>query len=158
MCKSEDYFVRYSNQSIKIFSKAAALKELYATDIGTIQNIRLQNMMEKLLPYNLEFKAPAMEQNDVSSYAAQFPKKETVIEDFNISQPSIQQKSRRLMEKHFDMIDPEAERIAEVANEDIDYKRMMDHIRNRSPIETVEDSSELKQAEGIYNKLSIHEF
>ena len=40
---------------IKVFTDAKGLKGLYVGEIGKIENSRLQAMMEKLMPYNLNF-------------------------------------------------------------------------------------------------------
>ena len=70
--------------------------------------------------------------------------------------PSICNRSRRVQEKHFDARDPEADRLAHVANDDIDYQRMVDHITNRTPTAEIEADCELKMVEGCISDLSIY--
>ena len=52
--------------------------------------------------------------------------------------------------------DLEADRLAQVANDDIDYKRMVDHITNRTPAAEIEADCELKKIEGSISDLSIY--
>ena len=53
----------------------------------------------------------------------------------------------------FDCKDPEAS----VASQDITYRRMVDHVRNRSHPNQIEDNYELKRVEGCLKNLSVHQ-
>ena len=48
-------------------------------------------------------------------------------------------KSRRMLEQLFDERDPEAIRLASEASNDMSYKRMVDHIKDRTPMARIEE-------------------
>ena len=146
LCRSEDFFLRGADE-IKVFTDAKGLKGLYEGELGKIANSRLQGMMEKLMPYNLNFFHVPGKENEVADFVSRYPRSELKGEEFPIFRPSVCHRSRRVQEKHFNIRDPEADRLAQVANDDMDYKRMVDHITNRTPTAEIEADCELKKVE-----------
>ena len=145
MCRSKDFFLCGADE-IKVFTDAKGLKGLYEGELGKIENSRLQGMMEKLMQYNLNFFHVPGKDNEVADFGSRYPRSELKGEEFPIFRPSVCHRSRRVQEKHFDIRDPEADRLAQVANDDKKKKRMVD--TNRTPSAEIEADCELKKVEG----------
>ena len=76
---------------INVHTDAKGLKDIYEGDWGKIENSQLQGMMEKFMPYNLNF--------------IYVPGKE------KINRPSVCHLSRRVQEKLFDSLAPDVDHI-----------------------------------------------
>ena len=83
MCRSEDFFLRGADE-IKVFTDAKGLKGLYEGELGKIENSRLQGMMEKLMPYNLNFFHVLGKENEVADFGSRYPRSELKGEEFPI--------------------------------------------------------------------------
>ena len=112
-------------------------------------------MLEKYLPYNLAFHYIKGEENCVADYGSRKPRSEHDGDEFKIFSPIIQHRSRKVYEKHFDVKDPQVERIAELGENDSKYRRMIHHILNRTPTKQIEQDCELKSIEGSIKELSV---
>ena len=75
MCRSEDYYLRGADE-VKVFTDAKGLKGLYEGELGKIANSRLQGMMEKLMPYNLNFIHVPGKENEIADFGSRNPRSE----------------------------------------------------------------------------------
>ena len=90
-------------------------------------------MLEKCLPYNLNFTDINGEDNNVADFGSKHPRRESEGKEFKIFNPVFQHRSRRIYEKFFDCKDPQVDRIAAVGETDEKYKRMIYHVSNKTP-------------------------
>ena len=155
LIKSEDYYLRGADE-IKIYTDAKGLKGLYEGELGKIANSRLQNMMEKLMGFNISFIHVPGKDNEIADYGSRYPRSSLLGEEFPILRPSICHRSRRVQEKQFDARDPEADRIAMLAADDADYQLMVTQIADRTPWEDIDPNSELRKIGGTIRELSIY--
>ena len=92
-------------------------------------------------------------ENEIADFGSKYPRTEKRWKEFPIQRPSICHISRKVQEKLFDIRDPEVDRIPEMAESDLNYNHMIDHIINRTPISDIEagvNSRKLKAACKIY--------
>ena len=108
------------------------------------------------MPCNLTFHYIRGEENCVADYGSRKPRSEHDGDEFKIFNPTIQHRSRKVYEKHFDAKDPQVERIADLGADDTKYKRMISHILSRTPVKQIEQDCELKSIEGILKELSVY--
>ena len=155
LCKSEDYYLRAA-QEITVFSDAKGLKGLFESDLGKIENARLQGMVEKMLPYNITFVHIKGTDNGVADFGSRYPRPGSAGDEFPIFRPSVAHRSRRIMEKHFDAKDPQVERIAKIAVEDANYNKMLEHIIQRTAVTKMDETCELRNIEGCLKDLSVY--
>ena len=111
--KAEDYYIRAA-EKVEVYSDAKGMAGLFDQELGNIPNDRLRGMLEKCLPYNLSFHHIKGSDNSVADFGSRYPRSVEDGEEFPIWKPSIQHKSRRVMEKYFDTRDPQVEKLAEI--------------------------------------------
>ena len=122
-----------------------------------IKNERILKFREKLLGYPLKFVHVEGLTYSVAERLSCYPEKENTyldLEDRFI--PSVASKSLRTKQSGKNPTDPHINKIASIARSDEDYKYMIDCIRNKVPIKSIKESSELKQIQGQYDNLSLY--
>ena len=151
-CKSEDYYIRAAVQ-VEVFSDAKGMGGLFDTDLGKVSNDRLRGMMEKCLPYNLSFTYIKGSENSVADYGSRCPRTENEGDEFPIWRPSVCHKSRKVMEKHFDTVDPQIEMLAEMGSTDTLYQEMLKDVKTAKPAKEMGETYELRIMEGSLKDL-----
>ena len=97
--------------------------------------------MEKCLPYNLKFHHIKGKENCVADFGSRYPRSENDGDEFPIWKPSISHKSRKMMEKHFDSVDPQLEKLAEIGRTDTLYQEMLNDVRTAKPVQEMEKTT-----------------
>ena len=113
-------------------------------------------MLEKCLPYNLNFHYIKGEENCVADYGSRKPRSCFDGDEFKIFNPIIQHQSRKVYEKIFNAKEPQVERIATMGESDPKYMRIIHHIINRTPAKQIEADCELRAIEGFLKDLFLH--
>ena len=149
-----DFYIRGAEE-VKIFSDAKSLKGLFATPIGQVENDRLQQMMEKTLPYNLSFTHIKGSRNGVCDYGSRHPQPGHSGEEFPIRRPSICHRSRRVLNSAIDIKDPHVAQMQIEAKADPEYQEMLQDISTGRQAKHMSANSELRKIEGELKNLSV---
>ena len=152
----KDYFIRGAPEVI-LKSDAKNLDGLLRTELGKIENPRLQRMVEKMMPYNLKVEHVRGVDNNVADFGSRYPRDTQEGEEFEILRPTICTKSRRVQEIQFDSVDPKVEKLARIASECPDYQMVIHHISRETPMKEIEDNSELKRMQGGLKDLAVYQ-
>ena len=123
----EDYFIRGAPEVI-LKSDAKNLDGLLRTELGKIENPRLQKMCERMMPYNLRVEHVRLVDNNIADFGSRYPRNISEVEEFKFLRPTICTKSRRVQKVQFDSADTKVEKLARIASECPQYQMMIYHI------------------------------
>ena len=106
--------------------------------------------------YPLKFVHVKGSTHSVADRLSCYPEKENTCLDLEDRfTPSVASKSLRTKESGENPTDPHINKVARIAKDDEDYMYMIQCIKNKIPIKSIKENSELKKIQGQYNNLSL---
>ena len=112
-----------------------------------MKNERILKVREKLLGYPLELVHVKGATHTLADRLSRYPNKKNTCTDLDDRfTPSIASRSLRTKESGESPTDPHINEIAKIAKEDDDYMYMVKCIKEKSPIKSIKDDSELKKS------------
>merc|ERR1711867_71949 len=112
----------------------------------------INNMLRKLIPYNIEARYIKGSSNDIPDFLSRRINSKAEAPEFEVDNPSVLYRSRAIIREGLDTSDPWLETIGEAGAEDQEYQEIIEAAKDK---EEIPDDSAAKQIEGIMQDISI---
>ena len=125
-----DYYLRYSNL-IKVYTDSKNLCDYWNMSLPDIKNSRISKMIEKLHPYSIQMEHVRGETHFLPDYLSRNPKegRQEAPEISTFTNPSICNRSFRLLTSEVDVKDYYVQQVAEEASKDSDYTYIIQAVK-----------------------------
>ena len=142
-------------KSFKVFCDAKNMGAFIKSDLDKVKNPRAFRMLERLLPFDMVVEYKPGTKLAVVDYGSRAPITEEEHREYRISNNDIGIKVKTNRVKELNIRDHSLVKLAELAKDDVQYCRMVEHIKNDTENDRVEEESELKQLRGDIKHIGL---
>ena len=118
------------------------------SDMQKVKNPRCFKMMEGLLPYSFEVEYREGRKMAIADYGSRAPISEGNHRDYHISNNDIGIKIKSNRVRRLNIKDHSLTKLARLAKDDVNYQRMIHHLKQASSLDQIEEDCDLPQLRG----------
>ena len=122
------------------------------SDLQKVKNPRCFKMMERLLPYSLEVEYREGKKMAVADYGSRAPISKGNHREYRITNNDIGIKVKTNRVRRLNIKDHSLTKLAEVAKQDVNYQRMIQHLKQGTSLNQIEEDCELRLLRGDYQQ------
>ena len=154
MCEKEDYNLRGSKQFL-VYSDAKNMGQYIKSDLQSVKNPRCFKMLEKMLPYDLIVEYKPGSKMAVADYGSRAPMTQGDHREFRITENDIGVKVKTNRVKTLNIRDNSLSKLAALGKEDAMYCRMIEHIKQGTKPNLMEEECELNKLNGDIKNIGL---
>ena len=124
-------------------------------DLQQVKNTRSFRMMERLLPYNIEVEYREGKKMAVADYGSRAPISEGNHREYRISNNDIGIKVKTNRVRRLNIRYHSLTKLAEVAKEDVNYCRIIEHLKKGTKRRQIEEDCKLRLLRGDIQHIGL---
>ena len=125
------------------------------SDMQKVKNPRCFKMMERLLPYSFEVEYKEGKKMAVADYGSRAPISEGNHREYRITNNDIGIKIKSNRVRRLNIKDHSLTKLAKLAKQDVNYQRMIQHLKQGSSLNQIEEDCELRLLRGDIQHIGL---